>query len=64
MWKEEEHGRMAVSADRFDEAQSTGAKVLATGCPFCAIMLKDANIEAGDAMQVKDVAQIVAEAIA
>ncbi len=64
MWKEEEHGRIAVSADRFDEAQSTGAKVLATGCPFCAIMMKDANIEAGDAMQVKDVAQIVAEALA
>jgi Fe-S oxidoreductase len=63
MWKEEEHGQAAVSATRYAEARQTGASVLATGCPFCAIMMKDANVEAGEAMQVKDVAQVVAEAV-
>ncbi len=63
MWKEEEHGQEAVNANRFAEAQDTGAKVLATGCPFCAIMMSDANVEAGETMQVKDVAQVMAEAI-
>ena len=63
MWKEEEPGKQAVSVNRFDEARDTGAATLATGCPFCARMLVDANTEAGDVMTVKDVAQILAEAI-
>jgi len=63
MWKEEEHGTEAVSVNRFAEANSTGAQVLATGCPFCAIMMKDANTEAGDVMQVKDVAELVVDAL-
>lgn len=63
MWKEEEHGQAAVSATRYAEARQTGASVLATGCPFCAIMMNDANVEAGESMQVKDVAQVVAEAV-
>jgi Fe-S oxidoreductase len=63
MWKEEEHGQEAVSANRFAEAQATGAKTLATGCPFCAVMMVDASTEAGDSMVIKDVAQIVAEAL-
>ena len=63
MWKEEEHGKQAVNANRFAEAEATGAKTLAIGCPFCARMLDDANIEAGNPMQVKDVAQVVAESL-
>jgi Fe-S oxidoreductase len=63
MWKEEEHGSQAVSSNRFSEAMSTGASTLATGCPFCAIMMVDANTEAGQEMEVKDVAQIIAEAM-
>ncbi len=63
MWKEEEPGKEAISTNRFAEAQATGANTLATGCPFCAIMMKDANTQAGDEMQVKDVAQIIADAI-
>ena len=63
MWKEEEHGQEAVNINRFHEAQQTGASTLAVGCPFCATMMVDANREAGSPMQVKDVAQIVAEAM-
>ncbi len=63
MWKEEEHGTAAVNIVRYDEAQATGAKTLAVGCPFCVRMLNDANTAAGEPMAVKDVAQIVAEAL-
>jgi Fe-S oxidoreductase len=63
MWKEEEHGREPVNRNRYLEAQATGAKTLAVGCPFCARMLGDANTEANGQMVVKDVAVIVAEAI-
>ncbi len=63
MWKEEGHGTQAVNINRYEEAQATGAKTLAVGCPFCARMLNDANNAAGSPMQVKDVAEVVAEAI-
>ncbi len=63
-WKEEEHGTEAVNANRFAEAQSTGATTLAVGCPFCATMMSDANREKGEPMQVKDVAQVVLDALA
>jgi Fe-S oxidoreductase len=63
MWKEEEHGNERVNANRFHQAQSTGAEVLAVGCPFCMVMLTDAGKDAGAQMQVKDVAEIVAEAM-
>ncbi|HSO27870.1 MAG TPA: (Fe-S)-binding protein, partial [Anaerolineales bacterium] len=39
MWKEEEEGDQRVNANRMAEAVSTGADVLAVGCPFCMIML-------------------------
>jgi Fe-S oxidoreductase len=63
MWKEEEEGNQAVSANRYDEARTTGAQVLAVGCPFCARMMNDANTNAGSPMAVKDVAEVVAAAI-
>ena len=61
MWKEEEHGDERINASRLQQAQDTGADTLAVGCPFCMVMLNDANKEEGEAMQVKDVAEIVAE---
>lgn len=63
MWKEEEHGRERVSMHRFKEAQATGAKTIALGCPFCMIMFNDASKEAGDDTQVLDIAEIVAQAL-
>jgi Fe-S oxidoreductase len=60
LWKEEEPGQQAVSAARYAEAERTGATTLAVGCPFCARMLTDA----GQSLPVKDVAVLVAEAIA
>lgn len=63
MWKEEEHGDTGVNTARYEQARASGAKTLAVGCPFCMVMLNDANSNAGEAMQVKDVAEIVAESM-
>ena len=59
-WKEEENGKERVSADRIREAEATGADTLAVGCPFCMMMLSDAS---QNGMQVRDVAEIVADRV-
>ncbi len=61
MWKEEEAGRERVSANRIREAQATGAGTLAVGCPFCMIMLTDGAKATAPDLQVRDVAEVVAE---
>jgi Fe-S oxidoreductase len=63
MWKEEEHGTQRVNADRFKEAAATGQGTLAVGCPFCMVMLTDAARAEKSEMQIKDVAEIVAESL-
>jgi Fe-S oxidoreductase len=60
MWKEEEHGQERINANRFAEAQATGADALAVACPFCLIMLTDAKKAANSEMQVLDIAELVA----
>ncbi|MBE2183061.1 MAG: (Fe-S)-binding protein [Anaerolineae bacterium] len=62
-WKEEEHGSAQVNVVRYEEAKSTGAEVLAVGCPFCMQMFETA--QAGDAkpMIIKDVVELIAEAL-
>ncbi len=61
MWKEEENGTARVNEARFAEAKSTGADMVAVGCPFCLTMMSDASKADGGNIQVKDVAEIVAE---
>ncbi|MGB8982563.1 MAG: (Fe-S)-binding protein, partial [Anaerolineales bacterium] len=61
MWKEEEPGSLRVNEARFREAKETGAGTLAVGCPFCMTMLTDVSRAEGGAVQVKDVAELVAE---
>jgi len=61
MWKEEEEGNEAVRRDRYKEAKSTGAETLGVGCPFCKTMLIDAKNELESNMEVKDIAEIIAE---
>ena len=68
MWMEEKIGKR-VNLDRVDEALGTGAAAIATGCPFCRVMLSDGLAqrqgEAGDAgtggtdVEVLDVAQLL-----
>jgi Fe-S oxidoreductase len=61
-WKEEEKGIERVSANRYRELRQTGAKTVATGCPFCLRMITEeaAKEEPEAAMEVFDVAEIVA----
>ncbi len=60
IWKEES-GTKRINITRFQEAQGTGADTLAVACPFCMIMLTDAAKELKSDMQVKDIAELVAE---
>jgi Fe-S oxidoreductase len=61
MWKEEEPGTERVNANRVREAVATGAEVLAVGCPFCMIMLGDEVNQSGANLDVRDIAEVVAE---
>ena len=61
MWKEEEQGSERINTARFAEAKLTGANAVVVGCPFCLTMMNDASKADGDTLQVKDVAEIVAE---
>ncbi len=62
-WKEEEKGTERVSTNRYRELKETGAKTVATGCPFCMRMITEeaAKEEPEAAMEVLDVAEIVAK---
>ena len=63
MWKEEEPGTEGINNNRFAEVQASGASTLAVGCPFCMQMLGDANRAAGNTLQVRDVAEILADGL-
>jgi Fe-S oxidoreductase len=63
MWKEEEAGDQRVSANRIQEAIATGADTLAVSCPFCMIMLSDAQKSANTSMALEDIAEVVLKAL-
>ena len=52
-----------ISGIRAKEAAETGAKAVATECPFCLSMLDDSSKVMGTGMEVRDVAEIVADAV-
>ena len=64
-WKEEEKGNERVSTNRYRELKQTGAKTIATGCPFCMRMITEetAKEEEGSGPDVLDVAEIVARGL-
>jgi Fe-S oxidoreductase len=59
----EEHLGKRINQERCDQAIATGAKTIATGCPFCLTMLNDGIKDKGkeEEIAVKDIAEIVAE---
>ena len=61
MWKEEEKGTEAVRRERFKQAQETGAETIGTGCPFCMTMMTDANNELDAKLEIRDIAEIIAD---
>jgi len=50
---------------RIAQARELGASVLATACPYCITMLEDARLSSGDedALQVRDLVELVEEAL-
>jgi Fe-S oxidoreductase len=52
-----------VGTGRAQEALDTGAKTVAVGCPFCLVMLNDGIAARQADVQVKDVAELLAEAL-
>jgi len=68
MWMEERIGKR-VNLDRVDEAIATGTSAIATGCPFCRVMLTDglttreAEGTAANTTEVLDVAQLLLTAV-
>jgi Fe-S oxidoreductase len=63
MWKEEENGNERVNTQRFNEAQKSGARILAVSCPFCMIMLNDARRDANSDMQILDIAEVIVNSL-
>lgn len=63
VWMEERTGTR-VNHARFEEAARTGAKTVATACPFCLIMFEDAAKAKGrEDVKIRDIAEMVAEAM-
>ncbi|MDR3359797.1 MAG: (Fe-S)-binding protein [Bifidobacteriaceae bacterium] len=61
MWQEEVGQR--VNQGRFAGLAATGAAALATACPFCNVMLGDASQAESGAIPVRDVAQLLLDAM-
>jgi Fe-S oxidoreductase len=57
---EEQIGKK-VNIERSEEAIATGASIIATGCPFCFVMMDDGVKEIGEeTVQVQDIAMLLA----
>ena len=63
MFKDAEPGNQEVNINRTKEALATGATTIAVACPFCMTMMSDGvkNQEKEDTVQVKDLAELIAE---
>jgi len=68
MWMEERIGKR-INVERVDEALGTAPTKIATGCPFCRVMLSDgltarkSEQAAGEHVEVVDVAQLLLAAV-
>jgi Fe-S oxidoreductase len=67
MWMEEHIGKR-INLERVDEAISTGAGEIVTGCPFCRVMITDGvtqrqSEDQGTGVTVRDVSQMLLESV-
>jgi Fe-S oxidoreductase len=68
MWMEEKIGKR-INVERVDEALGTAPSKIATGCPFCKVMLNDGLTArqndgiAGEKIEIVDVAQLLLTAV-
>jgi Fe-S oxidoreductase len=65
MWMEETRGTR-INEERTREVLATGAQTVATGCPFCMVMMKDGLAAAGDdhGVVAMDVSELLAARVA
>ncbi|MEW6685717.1 MAG: (Fe-S)-binding protein [Candidatus Edwardsbacteria bacterium] len=65
MWVEASGTGERLSEQRIKDAVEMGVEILATACPFCQLTLQDAVKTTGneEKIQVKDIAELVAEAM-
>ncbi len=64
MFKEEEDGKLRVNEERTKDVLESNAGIVAVGCPFCMTMMTDGvkGAETSKNIQVKDIAELIAEA--
>ena len=64
MWYEEDTGKK-INIERTEEAVACGTDVVATGCPFCFVMVDDGVRDLGveETVVVKDIAMLLEESI-
>jgi Fe-S oxidoreductase len=64
MWMEEKIGRR-INVTRVEQALPQAPKVIATACPYCAVMVADgiSALDRVDAVDARDVAELVAAAM-
>ncbi|XAL98322.1 heterodisulfide reductase-related iron-sulfur binding cluster [Phycisphaeraceae bacterium D3-23] len=62
MWFDDEPDKR-IGQKRIDELLATGADTVAVGCPFCLTMVSDGVNARDPRVQVKDIAELLAEAL-
>ena len=65
MFKEAEKGEKEVYMERTEDALKTGAKIIATACPFCMTMLTDGLKYKNKELEIRnlDIAELIAQSI-
>lgn len=63
MFKDAEPGNKEVNVERTGDALETGAKIIATACPFCMTMMSDGvkHYNKEEEVQVMDIAELIAQ---
>ncbi|MDE2370017.1 MAG: (Fe-S)-binding protein [Burkholderiales bacterium] len=62
MWLEETQGRR-MNELRVEQALPLSPSLIATACPYCAVMMADGLAAAGSQAQARDIAELVADAL-
>ena len=60
MWMEEDTGER-INSERWNQMRETDPETVAVGCPFCMTMMTDARDAAESSVEVRDIAELVAE---
>jgi Fe-S oxidoreductase len=63
MWLEEKIGKR-INVARVEQALPHDPAVIATACPYCAVMMSDATSALGVEIRTKDIAELVADGLA